>query len=283
MGAAYCVRSRRNAAPTACSRSLRSRGRRAAPPRAARPDRARRPESARTSPTRGCRAAAARSSSRTDTGHSTFSCESGRSVLRATRAAARSAPAMPASTTSLTVPPNASRIAFTSSSGTRDADEPPAAADRDVERQSAARRARRRRACASDRPSSPRCPSDALRQLRSPRRARARDLAGSVTPLARACRAAAAPGSAAGSGTHAGASRNVGSGVKSSSTVATSTPEMPSTSAWCVFWITRDVAALEPFDEPQLPQRARAVEQLRLDALEQREQLLARARGSAAR
>src|SRR5262249_45396468 len=40
----------------------------------------------------------------------------------------------------------------------------------------------------------------------------------------------------------------------------------------------RDVAALEPLDEPQLPQRAGAVERLGLHAFEQREQLRARSR-----
>ena len=44
----------------------------------------------------------------------------------------------------------------------------------------------------------------------------------------------------------------------------------------------RDVAALEPLDEPQLPERAAPVEQLGLHALEQREQLRAD-RASAAR
>ena len=62
-----------------------------------------------------------------------------------------------------------------------------------------------------------------------------------------------------GSGSGVGA----GSGVVSNSTVVMSTPETPSTSAWCVLAIIAKRSPLRPLDEPDLPQRLGAVELLR--------------------
>ena len=150
---------------------------------------------------------------------------------------------MPARTTSFTVPPNASRTRFTSSSGT------------------VTPRKRRWRptgwlmlswgatsrpsaSVASDRPSSPSCSSTRrgtwIASV-SARCTRATSATPSLSVSSSSC-----SGVGAGSGSHAGASGMVGSGVKSNRTVATSTPEMPSTSAWCVFWITATLPPSSP-------------------------------------
>ena len=52
------------------------------------------------------------------------------------------------------------------------------------------------------------------------------------------------------------------SGARSNSTVARSTPAMPSISAWWVLEISAEAAVVEALDEPHLPQRLGAVELL---------------------
>ena len=61
---------------------------------------------------------------------------------------------------------------------------------------------------------------------------------------------------------HRAASARPGTGLASKSTVARSTPETPSTSAWCVLLIDREAVVLEALHEPHLPQRLGAVELL---------------------
>ena len=57
-----------------------------------------------------------------------------------------------------------------------------------------------------------------------------------------------------------------------------STPETPSTSAWCVFEIRAKRFSLQALDDPQLPERLRAIEPLGEDAARQLSQLLVAAR-----
>ena len=53
-----------------------------------------------------------------------------------------------------------------------------------------------------------------------------------------------------------------------------STPEMPSVSVWCDLWISPTCSPpVDALDEPELPQRAVAVEHLRHEPLGELEQL----------
>ena len=254
----------RNSAPTACSRSFRSRGLAPDRARAARPGPARRPGSVhehrrhpvaelqplarRHAPTPGtARAAAGR-----------------RDRRRRDSNSRRSPPATPASTTSFTVPPSARRGSPSRRRAGPARREAPAPADRHVDRRARrdrvavdhrAHRARRARRCA-------RTCAAACGRCGAPMRTIS---AGSVAALAE--RVDEQPARARrGLGDPRGGSRNVGSGVKSSSTVATSTPETPSTSAWCVFWMSPTLPPSSPSTNHSSHSGRVAVEQLRLDA-----------------
>ena len=74
-----------------------------------------------------------------------------------------------------------------------------------------------------------------------------------------------------------------GPASRSNSTVARSTPEMPSTSAWWVLEISAKRLSSRPCDEPHLPQRLGAVELLGEDPRGEVAQLLLDARARAAR
>ena len=65
-----------------------------------------------------------------------------------------------------------------------------------------------------------------------------------------------------------------GSGAVSKRTVVMSTPETPSTRQWWLLVDEREAAALDPVDQPHLPQRLRAVEALGEDPGRQGPQLL---------
>ena len=102
--------------------------------------------------------------------------------------------------------------------------------------------------------------------------------AGAARPSARAGRGARAPwrrsrtprasrcaslGSDCGSHGRTGGVSPTGTGFASNRTVARSTPETPSTRAWCVLRHDREAVVLEALHQPHLPQRLRAVELLR--------------------
>ncbi len=70
-----------------------------------------------------------------------------------------------------------------------------------------------------------------------------------------------------------------GTGDRSNSTVAMSTPDTPSTSAWCVFEISGEAVPLQALNDVQLPQRLRAVEALGEDPAGELAQLLVASRG----
>ena len=70
-----------------------------------------------------------------------------------------------------------------------------------------------------------------------------------------------------------GCSTGAGTGVRSNSTVARSTPDTPSTSAWCVLVMSAKRPPSRPVHEPHLPQRLGAVERLRVHARGERAQL----------
>ena len=74
------------------------------------------------------------------------------------------------------------------------------------------------------------------------------------------------------------AAATCGTGVASNSTVIRSTPAIAVDQRVVGLGDQREAAALEPLDEPRLPQRLRAVQPLRVDARGQRAQLLLRAR-----
>ena len=149
-------------------------------------------------------------------------------------------------------------------------------------RASVDRRARRDRIARSPSCSST-APSRNSSLERAPRPAeraaqRTHDLRGFRQPLAQRVDAAAATELGAGSGVQLGHRRHVDSGSMSSSSVATSTPDTPSISAWCVFWMSATLPAFEALDEPQLPERPLAIEHALLHAVRERDELLPRSR-----
>ena len=210
------------------------------------------------------------SSSRTDTGQKTLRTSSGRSSPRRSSSRATALPT-PARMTSLIVPPNAARTRFTSSTEMRTVSKrrpSPTGALSDS-------RGATTWASTSDPIERPRSAARAS----ASRGASARWRAVPTSSLGRVSRSRALSsmsrvGSGAGAATHSSGGSTVGSALKSRSTVAMSTPEMPSVSVWCDLWIEADMlAVVDTLDEPQLPQRSATVEHLHREALGELAQL----------
>ena len=174
-------------------------------------------------------------SARTDTGTIALSSMPVGIAAAAARGARAARRLTTVSTTSLTVPPSAFLIALKRGEVRLHPREPPVRADRARSAGSAARRRARPTPSTPAQPASspprPRRPS-----ARSPARARPRARRRAASTRARAARRRTASGRwAPGAGTRPGRARaRAGSGSRSNSTVMMSTPEMPSTSAWCV-------------------------------------------------
>ena len=75
----------------------------------------------------------------------------------------------------------------------------------------------------------------------------------------------------------------IGVGSRSTRFASTSTPEAPSTAAWCTLAIERDVTVLEPLGDPHLPERPVMVERPARDLADERGELARAARAPGSR